>query len=71
MQKYSLITRIRALIKAGIPAESILAVTPAPGNAQKARLRAQPGVLLLSPEEAAGEIVRSSFAEVSGRDLQI
>ncbi|MEE3422785.1 MAG: hypothetical protein VZR11_08815 [Succinimonas sp.] len=65
------ITRIRALIKAGIPAESILAVTPAPGNAQKARLRAQPGVLLLSPEEAAGEIVRSSFAEVSGRDLQI
>ncbi|WP_406042867.1 hypothetical protein [Succinimonas sp.] len=65
------ITRIRALIKAGIPAESILAVTPAPGNAQKARLRAQLGVSLLSPEEAAGEIVRSSFAEVSGRDLQL
>ena len=66
-----LVSRIQALLKAGIPASSVLAVVQAPGNARKSRLRAQLGVLLLSPDEAAEEIFRSSFAGGSGRDLQI
>ncbi len=61
------ISRVRALLKTGIPASGVLAAVQAPGNAQKARLRTQLGVLLLSPAEAAEEIFRISGAGASGR----